>query len=303
MKTSRSLSACLLALVAWPVLGFSEDVKKDTPAAADASPPQIIDEINIKNVTYGELADLLRKKTGKNIVVSPVLQKEMAPDLVLHHVTIEDVMRLMGLVTGLYADTYSDDDDWFLTPPKDASSVIQQWAFRAEPNETNEKICRVFKASAKEKLASPQLDQLLANISEAARKVCAVKAKAQGRPAAEPPVIEADAGTGTLIVAGTESDVQLVGQLIQAMGGKAVPLTGGVTPSTGRKIFDTRAPLVTPQGKLTRSGSPDGTNALEDMREQIDDLRKEILGARIDVDDLKTLLAPPGQQPPPDAEK
>jgi len=295
MKTSRSLCACLLALVTLPVLAFSQNGKKDTPAAADDPPPRIIDELNIKNVTYGELADLLRKQTGENIIVSPVLQKEMAPDIVMRHVTIDGVTNAIQYAGGV--DVFSNDEGntghavWRITPCEDKTSGMPYWAHRAAPNETNEKICRVFKASAKEKLASPQLDQLLANISGAARKVCAVKAKAQGRPAAEPPVIEADAGTGTLIVAGTESDVQLVGQLIQAMGGKAVPLTGGVTPSSGRKIFDTRAPLVTPQGKLSRSGSPDGTGDVEDMREQLEATRNQ-------VNDLQEQLDQFGQQQP-----
>jgi len=107
------------------------------------------------------------------------------------------------------------------------------WFLTQHPDPGKSKICRVFKASAKEKLASPQLEQLLANISDAARKVCEVKARAQGRPAAEAPIIEAHAGTGIVIVAGTESDVQLVGQVIQALGGEVVPLTSSVTWASG----------------------------------------------------------------------
>jgi hypothetical protein len=241
---------------------------------------------------------LLRKETGENIIVSPVLQNEMAPDIVMRHVTIEGVMYAIEVASGLYATTADEGNTghvvWCLTPQHDMTSPNPTWAFRAAPNDTNEKICRVFKASAKEKLASPQLDQLLANISDAARKVCEVKARAQGRAAAETPVIEAHAGTGTLLVAGTESDVQIVGQLIQAMGGEVVPRTSSVTPLNGRKIFDTRAPLVTPQGRLTRSGSPDGTNDLEDMREQLE-------AARNQVNNLQTQLDLLRQQQPPTA--
>jgi len=244
MKTSRSLFACLLALVAWPVLAFSDDGKKDPPAAADARQPrigdtynngtnskdltyedvvelqrkQVIDTIHIKDQTYGELVDFLRTKSGVNILVAPELQNEKAPEVEMRHVTVGGVLDAICKLTGLHSESRQDGDNviWFLTPRESAPK---------------HKICRVFKASAKEKLASPQLEQLLANISDAARKICEVNARAQGRAAAEAPIIEAHAGTGILIVAGTESDVQLVGQVIQVLGGEVVPLTSSVSSS------------------------------------------------------------------------
>jgi hypothetical protein len=57
-KTGRSLSACLLALVALPALAFSQDdeltqdvITRGALNAADAPQQRIIDELNIKNVT------------------------------------------------------------------------------------------------------------------------------------------------------------------------------------------------------------------------------------------------------------
>ena len=113
MKTNRSLSACLLALVTLPVLAFSQDVKKDTPAVADVRQPrigdtynngtnskdltyedvvelqrkQVIDTIHIKDQTYGDLVDFLRVKSGVNILVASELQNEKAPEVEMRKTT------------------------------------------------------------------------------------------------------------------------------------------------------------------------------------------------------------------------
>jgi hypothetical protein len=220
----------------------------------------------------------------------------MAPDIVLRHVTIEGVMNAIEGAGGLFATSADEGNTghevWHLTPQHDTTSPNPTWAFRAAPNETNDKICRVFKASAKEKLAAPQLEQLLANISDAARQVCAAKAMAQGRPAAEGPVIEAHAGTGALIVAGTESDVQVVGQLIQVMGGEVVPLTGSVTSLNGRK-FDQRAPLYKPGARATSFSSPGGTEDVEDMRKQLETARDQVNNLEKQLDRLRQQPTPP----------
>ncbi|MEP6671941.1 MAG: hypothetical protein ABJF10_22455 [Chthoniobacter sp.] len=333
-KTSRSLSACLLALCALPVLAFS-------PATADAAKPKppVIDTFNIKNATYREVVDMLRKESGSNIMLAPVLENEMAPEFVLRHVTVEGVLGSICRVTGLEClhEEYGDEI-WFLKPQNGEEN--QPWKAAAK-----QKICRVFKASAKEKLASPQLDQLLANISDAARKACEVNARAQGRAAAEAPTIEAHAGTGILIVAGTESDVQLVGQVIQVLGGEVVPLT-----SSAMTLTATSNPLVMKDGQgnfvefegYTNFGRPvvatgkEGTrleitggkldmlpaNASapvvakdkEDSRKQLEvtgnltlddtkakameDTRKQLEAARNQVNSLEKLLELLSQQPP-----
>ena len=262
-KTSRSLSACLLALAAWPVLAFS-------PATAGAAKPKplVIDTFNIKNATYGEVIDMLRKESGANIMLAPVLQNEMAPDFVLRHVTVEGVLGSICRVTGLEClhEEYGDEI-WFLKPQNGEEN--QPWKAAGK-----QKICRVFKASAKEKLAAPQLEQLLANISDAARKVCEVEARAQGRPAAEAPVIEAHAGTGIVIVAGTESDVQLVGQVIQALGGEVVPLTSSVSSSGPFVWKDAEGRAVEFEGFIPSSSPissiPVVTKDKEGKREQLE---------------------------------
>ncbi|MDR3402014.1 MAG: hypothetical protein P4L99_05900 [Chthoniobacter sp.] len=302
MKTSRSLSACLLALVTLPVLAFSQDVKKDTPAAADAAKPRVIDTLKTQNLTYGELIDLLRAESGENIELAPVLQNEMAPQLVMRHVTVEGVLDAICGVTGLDFTSRNDGDTviWKLRP--------QDLNWQPAPKN---KICRVFKASAKEKLASPQLEQLLANISDAARKVCEVNARAQGQPAAEAPVIEAHAGTGIVIVAGTENDVQLVGQVIQAVGGEVVPLTSSVTlfegsiPAVTKDKDGTRKPVAVTgvtsggievtgvtSGGSTSASAPGVTKAMEDTRKQLEAARDQVENLQKQLDLLRQQQQP-----------
>jgi hypothetical protein len=270
MKTSRSLSACLLALAALPVLSFSQDVKKDEPAAAGATQPGVIDVLKTGDLTYGELIDFLRIKGGANLIVSPVLQNEMVPQMELHNVTAKGVLEAICAVTGLEW-TYDNDGDtvvWHLTPPRDNTKQNPEAGWRVA---SSGKICRVFKASATGKLTAPQLNQLLANISDAALNICKVEARAQGRHTVEPPIIEAHAGTGLVIVAGTEDDVQLVGQVIQAMGGEVVPLTTSVTTLTldgGRIIAKdaegTRKPIELMGGTL-RMTSPAHSGATKEL--------------------------------------
>jgi len=313
MKTSRSLSACLLALVTLPVLAFSQDGKKDTPATADLRQPRIgdtynngtnskdltyedvvelqrkkvIDTIHTKDQTYGELVDFLRVKGGVNILVAPELQSEKAPDVEMRHVTVGGVLDAISMLTGLHFESRQDGDSvtWFLTQ---------------QPDPAKNKIYRVFKASAKEKLAPAQLEQLLANISDAARKVCEVKARAQGRPTAEAPVIEAHAGTGILIVAGTESDVQLVGQVIQAVGGEVVPLTSSVISSGPFVWKDAEGRLVEFEGFIPSSSPitsvPDVTKAMEDTRKQLETARDQVKNLQKQLDELR-------QQKPPTTPK
>jgi len=321
MKTSRSLSACLLALVTLPVLAFSEDVKKDTPAAADVRQPrigdiynngtnskdltyedvvelqrkQVIDTIHFKDQTYGELVDFLRVKSGVNILVAPEVKNEKAPEVEMHHVTVGGVLDAICMLTGLHLESRQDGDNvtWFLTQ---------------QPDPAKSKICRVFKASAKEKLASPQLEQLLANISDAARKICEVNARAQGHPAADAPIIEAHAGTGILIVAGTESDVQLVGQVIQALGGEVVPLTSSVSSSGPFVWKDAEGRLDVFDGFITSSrpitsvpdAMEDTRKQLEAARDQVKKLQKQLeqLGQRTPAKVL-TPTPPPAQPTPP----
>lgn len=55
--------------------------------------------------------------------------------------------------------------------------------------------------------------------------VCEANARAQGRPNTELPTIEAHPPTGIVIVTGEESDVQVLGQVVQALGGEVIPLT------------------------------------------------------------------------------
>jgi hypothetical protein len=295
MKTSRSFSACLLALLALPALAFSQDVKKDTPAADDAK-PHYIDKLDIKNATYGEVADMLRKETGLNIMVAPGLQDEMAPTIMLRHVTVDGVLDAICAVTGLIQGESRQDDTVIRNLMPDNIGA-------PDTPMPKPKICRVFKASAKEKLAPPQLDQLLANISDAARKVCEVEARAKGRPAAEAPVIEAHAGTGIVIVAGTESDVQLVGQVIQAMGGEVVPLTSSVsagnpvgtieiTSGKGSQVGTIEVTGVT-LNRGTSSSDP-GAVVAKDM----ENTRKDLELAREQVKKLEKQLEQLGQQTP-----
>jgi hypothetical protein len=344
MKTCRSLSACLLALVAWPVVAISEDGKSDPPAADNRPPPtprignsysrsdgtneriltyedvvallrkRIIDHIDTKGLTtYGDLVDFLRIESGaNNIMVAPELQNEKAPQVVMHNVTVGGVLDAICLFGGLHVETRVDGDNvsFFLMPQADPANRVSA---------PKSKICRVFKASAKEKLASPQLDELLANISDAARKACEVNAKAQGLPAAEAPVIEAHAGTGILIVAGTESDVQLVGQVIQALGGEVVPLTSSVTEFEGfitaskpiesvvtkngaSKPFvvkDAEGNTVefdaTLFGDSPRTSGPGEKKEVEDVRKQLEAARDQLKNLEKQLDQLKrqTPPAPP----------
>ncbi|HSI15217.1 MAG TPA: hypothetical protein VK961_24425 [Chthoniobacter sp.] len=292
MNTSRSLSAGLLALVTLPILAFSQDVKKDTPAA-DAANPRVIEAVKFKNATYGEIIDSLRVESGENIMVAPELQNEKAPEVEMRHVTVWGVLDAICKVTGLYfeasKDLASQDNGtvtWLLMQPPDP--VLRT----LEPNPPKPKICRVFKASAKEKLTSPQLEHLLANISDAARKVCEVNARAQGHPAAEAPVIEAHAGTGIVIVAGTESDVQLVGQVIQALGGEVVPLTGTVSSSGPFVRKDAEGGLVEFEGFIPSS------RPITSVPDAVKDTRKQLEAARDQVKKLEKKLEQLGQQTP-----
>ncbi len=296
MKTSRSLSACLLTLVTLPVLAFSQDVKEDAPATAAATQPRVIDTIDTKNLTFGELIDLLRKESGENfnIVMQPGLEDEKVPQIVMRHVTVEGALELTTCVAGLFANctTRGGNEVWTVTGPTDTTA--------------GDNICRIFKASTNETLAQPQLGQLLANISDAAQQACKVKARAQGFPWKREPIIEAHPGTGILIVAGQESDVQVVGQIIQVMGGEAVPLTRGVSPA-----YDNNTPDPT-SGRTTSLISPvvmkakDGTVTEVDPvisgsgpLSRVEDTRKLLEATRDKVKNLEKQLELLSKQQPP----
>jgi hypothetical protein len=229
MKTSRTLPALLSALVTLPIFALAEEPK-----------PATIATLRFENATLGEVVNSLRKLSGANIILAPTLRDTKAPDIDLSNVTPGGVMQALTNAMPEIAVRGSVDESgavyWSLTPRAEADKA------KPEP-----RIVRIFKASTKEKLAGPKLDELLKNISEAAREFCQLNVRGQGRPETQSPTIEAHAGTGLLAVAGTEAEVQVVGQVIQALGGEVVPFTGIVAPVTTTSPLSSSAQATSPE--------------------------------------------------------
>jgi hypothetical protein len=184
-----------------------------TLRAADAG-PRVIPQVDISGSKLNDVVKYLRASGGVNIVLPPALADLPVPDLALANVTAEGVLNsFAAIMPQIAVQTVADSN---------GAQIINIIPAKAN---AAAKVCRVFKASAKEKLQREDLEQLIKNLAEAARMVCEANARAQGRPNTELPTIEAHPPTGILIVTGEESDVQVLGQVVQALGGEVIPLT------------------------------------------------------------------------------
>lgn len=181
---------------------------------AEEKTPRVIPQVIIGGSTINDVVKYLREAGSANITLQPKLADLPSPDITLANVTAEGVLQsLASMVPEISVQTTID-----------ANGTRIHHVTAAGPKTSN-KICRVFKASAKDKLEGPQLEKLIQNLADATKMVCEANARAQGRQESELPTIEAHPPTGILIVTGEESDVQLLGQVVQALGGEVIPLT------------------------------------------------------------------------------
>lgn len=244
---------------------------------AENAPPVTVLDLSLKDTPLSQVAEQLRSKAAANIVLSPEVSNLKVPEIALTNVTAEGVLQsLAAVMPQILLHISGNDRDGVIF------NVTQN---KPAPSPSN-KVCRVFKANTKDKLQGKELETLMQNLTDAATMVCEVNAKAQGLEPANVPVIQAHAPTGILIVAGKESDVALVGQVILALGGEAVPSTEtskvswlpwqGAAMNGGNMPFSVQMSgvKIDPQSGAVQMLQGDQlTKQLEDVRQQLEKSR------------------------------
>lgn len=218
-----------------------------TVSFAEENTPRVIPRVQMSESTLGDAVKYLSEAGSVNIVLPPVLASLKVPEISLANVTAQGVLQsIANMVSEIDVRSVNDTN----------GTVILNIVSASQKPKMPTKVCRVFKASAKEKLQGEELEKLVQNLGDAAKMVCDANARAQGRAEAELPTVEVHPPTGILIVTGEESDVQLLGQVVQALGGEVIPLA-----ETGRNsaipVISTKDGTVSVQVKSTGAGAVD----------------------------------------------
>jgi hypothetical protein len=249
MKTTPCLTAPL-ALAFCVALGFpatAQNAPLPAPLPPPASPRTV--SIELKSGTLGELVDLLRRETMQSILLPDEFRRLPLPEVFLRNVDAVSALQAVDqLVPEMLVNLITD---------KDGNPIIYITS-GLPPAPSTRKISRVFKSSSREALKPEELDQFIMKVISASELACEVIAEVQGRSTAKPPVIRAHSGTGLLIVAGDEEDVQLIGQIIAGLGGEALPLgnsdggTKGLRIEADTMTFDSKGNIL----KLQQGSGP-----------------------------------------------
>ena len=202
---------------------------------------KVIPEINVPaGEKLDKFVEFLSEQTGANIVVEESLKGMELPALKLRNVSITAALEAIRVNSKqMIAARFSEDRG-----PGALLVTISSNNLRGEKIKPT-KICRVFRlvftggergpivagAIRTESVEKPlddetnkALEQKVQNISTAAQKACRTLARANGqvKTDADYPIIEVHAPTHLLLVTGEEADVDLVGQIISALGGIAM---------------------------------------------------------------------------------
>lgn len=214
---------------------------------AEENAPRVIPRVQMSAATLNDAVKYLREVGSVNITLPPRLEPLSVPEISLANVTALGVLQSIASMI----------PDIEVRPVNDVNgTVILNIIGAADKPKPTNRVCRVFKASAKEKLKGEDMEKLVQNLADAAKMVCDANARVQGRAEAQLPTVEAHPPTGILIVSGEESDVQLLGQVVQALGGEVIPLA-----ETGRNsaipVISTKDGTVSVQVKSTGAGAVD----------------------------------------------
>jgi hypothetical protein len=199
---------------------------------------KVIPEINVSaGETLGTFVQFLSEQTDANIVIEESLKSMELPALKLRHVTITSALEAVRVnCRQTFAARFNEDRG-----PGALLVTISSNNLRGQ-NIKPAKICRVFRLVFGPTEGGPMvngsirtttlekplddatrkaLEEKVENISTAAQKACHTLARANGQVKAESdyPIIEVHPPTHLLLVTGEEADVDLVGQIISALGG------------------------------------------------------------------------------------
>ncbi len=189
---------------------------------APSKPETVMSKFTLKGGTLAQLAEKLRNEAGANIILKDDANDIKVPDMDLNDITADGIVNSIGLLLSekIYISRSNNG-------PK--GIVINISSYETIKTPSGKRICRLFKASATGKLTPEELNKMLDNISETSTIATELSAKANGIepskiPASATPQIEAHPGTGIIVVAGVDHAVNIVGQVITALGGEIVPL-------------------------------------------------------------------------------
>ncbi len=176
-------------------------------AAAQVDMKNTIVNLSLKQGTLGQFVELLSKESSTNILLANDLRDLAVPYIALNNVSA--YQALTAICTILHSEAA-------LQETADAHGKIYSII---SPQEKPEATSRVFHVTSPAVDEAAGFQKLLTDIKDAAKLACEVNAKAHGRKTSSFPIIEAHEATGILIVAGFQEEVDLVAQVIQALGG------------------------------------------------------------------------------------
>ena len=216
-------------------LSFTGEVPADSPTRKS-----ILPSLDLVDANLGDFVEFLGIKSGVNIVVPAETATLTLPTLRLRNVSV------YGALKAAFAGSEWNLDVVAIKTPEPGAVEILRIVSRASgghpvnlPNDT--KILRVYSlASFLKNAGATPAEESMALLDDAVRKAVTIARRNRGLDESSLPEIRSHEGTKLLLVSGSKTDVDVVEQVVLALGGVAAP--GPAQPKPG-------APVPAPEPK------------------------------------------------------